>query len=373
MCSGTGPLSASPGLNLLAREAPAMPADADGDRATAEVPDESPGPLRRLFWNAAERRPRMPWRLASGLTAFLVVTLAVGLFTSLLPTAGQLDGPYLPALYGTVLYLAITTVLLVALVGISYVVDRRELTDLGLRLDGQWWRDCAFGLALGVVLPTAVFLVQLAAGWLTVTGVLVTSQGSLLPFGTAPAWFALVLVGLFFVGVSVFEELVVRGYLLTNIAEGLAGFWRVGTRAAIAVATLVTAAVFGVLHASNPNATPLSVFNITLFGVLLGLGFVWTDRLGVPIGMHLTWNATVGGVYGFPVSGITLGVTVFETETTGPELVTGGAFGPEGGLVALLALVLGVASLWWWVRRAYGTVSLREGVAVPTLRENRTR
>ncbi|WP_136717684.1 CPBP family intramembrane glutamic endopeptidase [Halorientalis salina] len=350
-----------------------MSADESPETDDVASRDGGAGTLRRVFWNTTEHRLRMPWRLAGGLTAFLVVTLAVGLFTSLLPTAGGLDGPYLPALYGTVLYLAITTALLVALVGISYVVDRREFTDLGLGFDRQWWRDCAFGLALGVVLPTAVFLVQLAAGWVTVTGVLVTSRGSLLPFGTAPAWFALVLVGFFFVGVSVFEELVVRGYLLTNIAEGLAGFWRVGVRGAIWIATLVTAAVFGVLHASNPNATPLSVLNITLFGVLLGLGFVWTDRLGVPIGMHLTWNATVGGVYGFPVSGITLGVAVFETETTGPELVTGGAFGPEGGLVALLALVLGLALLWWWVRRAYGTVSLREGVAVPTLRENRTR
>lgn len=293
----------------------------------------------------------------------------MGLAATLLPEAGQLDGQYLPPLYGTVLYLAATGLLLAALLALSYVIDRRELTDLGLRMDGQWWRDCAFGLVLGVVLPTAVFLVELAAGWLTVTGLFRTSGSAILGFGSAPAWFAFLLVVLFFVGVSAFEELIVRGYLLTNIAEGLAGFWRFGTRSAITIATLVTAGIFGVLHASNPNATTLSVVNITLFGILLGLGYVLTDRLGVPVGMHLTWNTTVGAVYGFPVSGITLGVTVIETETTGPDLLTGGSFGPEGGLVALLALVLGLALLWWWVRRAYGDVELRDAVAIPTLRD----
>lgn len=325
--------------------------------------------VRLLFLNPGERRLRMPWRLLVGLVAFLIVMLAVGLATSFLPAASRLDGQYLPALYGTIQYLAITSVLLGALLGLSYSIDRRELTDLGLRIDRQWWRDCLFGLGLGFVLPTAVFLLELAAGWITVTGVVETGQSTVLAFGSAPPWFAFVLVVLFFVGVSAFEELIVRGYLLTNIAEGLAEFWRFGTRAAITIATLVTAAIFGVLHASNPSATPLSVVNITLFGILLGLGYVFTDRLGVPIGMHLTWNTTVGAVYGFPVSGISVGVSVLATKPTGPELVTGGDFGPEGGLVALLALVLGLALLWWWVQRAYGDVALRESVAVPTLRE----
>jgi len=342
----------------------------DGTAETSDASrDATPGTLKRVFLNPAERRPRMPWRLAGGLIGFGVVVFVVGLASTLLPEPGQFGGPYLPALYGTLLYLTLTAVFLAALLALSYVIDRRHLTDLGLRLDGQWWRDCAFGLALGVVLPTVVFLVELAAGWLTVTGLFRTSESALLGFGSAPPWFAFLLVVLFFVGVSAFEELIVRGYLLTNMAEGLAGFWRFGTRAAIVIATLVTAGIFGVLHASNPNATALSVVNITLFGILLGLGYVLTDRLGVPVGMHLTWNATVGAVYGFPVSGITVGVTLVETETTGPELFTGGAFGPEGGLVALLALVLGLALLWWWVRRAYGDVALRDAVATPTLRD----
>lgn len=325
--------------------------------------------LRWAVWNDPERRPRLPWRLLAGLVVFAIVGALAGIGTALLPPATALGGKFLRPLYALVLYLGGTGLLVAALVGSSYLVDRRVLTEMGLQLDRQWWRDCAFGLALGVALPTLVFLVELAAGWLTVTGVGTTGQSSILPLGSAPAPFAFLLVVLFFVGVSVFEEVLVRGYLLTNLAEGLAGIWRIGVRGAILLATLLTAALFGVLHASNPNATLLSTANIALVGIMLGLGYALTDRLGVPVGMHLTWNTTVGAVYGFPVSGISVGVTLVETETTGPDLVTGGRFGPEGGLVALLTLVVGLGLLWWWVRRAYGDVELREAVAIPELRE----
>lgn len=321
--------------------------------------------LRWVLWNADEGRARAPWRLLAGGGAFLALLALVALGSAILPRPAAFDGPYLPALYGTALYLGVTAVLVAGLLAASVTIDRRPVRDVGLQFDRQWWRDAAFGLALGVALPTAVFLVELAAGLVVVTGTVRTDADALLSFGGAPVWFALVMVVCFFVGVSVFEELLVRGYLLTNVAEGLAGFWRFGHRSALALATLATAAVFGVLHASNPSATPLSTLNITLFGVLLGLSYVTTERLGVPIGMHLTWNTVVGAGYGFPVSGISVGVTVFEVEQRGPDLLTGGSFGPEGGLVALLALVLGLGLLGWWVRREYGDLRLMPAVAEP--------
>ncbi|AQL44507.1 hypothetical protein BV210_07490 [Halorientalis sp. IM1011] len=262
-----------------------------------------------------------------------------------------------------------TVAVVVALPATSYIVGRRPIRALGLDLDRQWWRDAGFGLALGALLPTLLFGVGVAAGWVTVTGTFVTTSDAYLAFGDASVPVALLSVLVFFLGVAVSEELFVRGYLLTNLAEALAGFERVAGRHAITVATLATAGLFGVLHAGNPNATLLSITNITLFGVLLGFCYVWTSRLGIAVGVHLTWNAVVGAVYGFPVSGLTVGVTVLETETTGPPLLTGGAFGPEGGLLVLLALVAGFGLTAWWVRREYGDLALRESVAVATLRE----
>lgn len=339
---------------------------ADAGPAAAGDPGSDPrddrgllGRVALVFRNPRERRLRAPWRIAVGL-------LALGLVAGVVfVAAGAVVGPaVVDGLVGQALLAAAA---LIALPGTGYAVGRRRLTDMGLGVDRQWLRDAGFGMALGVALATVVFAVELAAGWVRVTGWLTRSAGALRVPG-ASAWVALLGVLAFFLAVSVFEELLVRGFLLTNLAEGLAGLRGLGARWAIAAATLATSALFGVLHWTNPSATLLSTANITLFGVLLGLCYVWTDRLGAAVGLHLTWNAAVGAGYGFPVSGIAVGVAVVETATTGPALLTGGPFGPEGGLVALLALLLGLALLWWWVHREYGAVRLRPGVARPTLR-----
>jgi membrane protease YdiL (CAAX protease family) len=337
----------------------------DGGPRTGSEPGSAGGRgvgglLVGLFWNRRERRLRFPWRLAvaAGLLGLLVL-----MFGSVAVVA--LGDAWLGGPGGQLLS---TLAVVVALPVTSYFVGRRPIRALGLDLDRQWWRDAGFGLALGAALPILLFGVGIAAGWVAVTDTFVTAPDAFLGFGDASVPVALAAALVFFLGVAVSEELFVRGYLLTNLAEALAGFERVAGRHAITVATLATAGLFGVLHAGNPNATLLSITNITLFGVLLGFCYIWTSRLGIAVGVHLTWNAVVGAVYGFPVSGITVGVAVLETETTGPALLTGGSFGPEGGLLVLLALVVGLGLTAWWVRREYGDRRLRETVAVPTLR-----
>jgi len=312
-----------------------------------------------VVWNRRERRPRLPWRLAAGAGLLVFANLLLG--SLVLATLGGIDGVVGQSLFFVTVVLALPTA--------SYLVGRRPLDALGLDVDRQWLRDAGFGLALGVILPTLLVAVTFLAGWLRVTGTFVRDADAGIAFGTLSTPTSLLAVAIFFLGVAVSEELLVRGYLLTNLAEALGGFERIGRRWAILIATLATAGLFGLLHATNPSASVLSVTNITLFGILLGLAYVWTDRLGVAIGLHLAWNAVVGAVYGLPVSGLTVGVAVLATETTGPVLLTGGAFGPEGGLLVLLALVTGTALTAWWVRRAYGDLALRESVAVPSLRE----
>ncbi|MFB6308345.1 MAG: lysostaphin resistance A-like protein, partial [Haloarculaceae archaeon] len=163
-------------------------------------------------------------------------------------------------------------------------------------------------------------------------------------------------------------ELVVRGYLMTNLAEGLNGLGPLDADRALAVSGLLTSALFGVLHASNPNATAVSTLNIAVVGVFFAVTYALTERLGVAIGLHLTWNWSVGSLYGLPVSGITTGGSILAIEERGPDWATGGPFGPEAGVVVLIALAVATVLLVWWVRRQYGTVTLREAVAVPALR-----
>lgn len=290
------------------------------------------GRLVGLVWNRRSRRLRLPWRIG----AFLLVAGGMGLLTALAGTrVGRLEG--VPPLAARAPVLLLWTAAVVAALGVAAVaIDRRRVGDYGLRVDRAWLRDLGFGLALGAALMTGVFLIELAAGWVTVTAVTVPTRGRFLPA------FALTLVA--FGCVGVYEELLARGYLLTNLAEG-GQVGPVGPREATAVAVALTAAAFGAVHLDNPNATPASALGITVAGVTLAAGYVLTGELAVPIGLHVTWNTFQSAVYGFPVSGIEVGVALVAVRQRGPPLFTGGRFGPEAGLLGIAAALAGLAAI----------------------------
>jgi len=320
--------------------------------------------VRRYLVSPAERRLRAPWRLILWVFLGGFVAIVLTALFGVVPAPDETGGPVAVA-YAFVEQLWGFAVGLVAGLGVGYLLDRRTMADFGLGLDRQWWRDAGFGLLLGFGLPTLVLLAELATGLLTVTGVLVTRSAGMFTFGVTDAATRLVLLALFFAVQATAEEVLVRGYLLTNLAEGGAG--ALGRVWSVVVATVVTAALFGVLHAANPSASALSTLNITLYGILLGACYVLTGRLGIAVGFHVAWNYTLG-LYDFPVSGLRTGASLLGTESTGAPLITGGEFGPEGGLIALPMLAVGTAALWWWVRREYGGVAVLETVAVPALR-----
>jgi hypothetical protein len=153
-----------------------------------------------------------------------------------------------------------------------------------------------------------------------------------------------------------------RGYHLLNLAEGL-NLPNISPTNALLVAWLLSSSLFGVLHAFNPNATAISTFNLMVAGLFLGLGFVLTRSLAIPIGLHITWNFFQGNVFGFPVSGTNAGATFIAVQQGGPDLLTGGAFGPEAGLIGLAAIALGTALTVGYVRMFYGEVRLQTELA----------
>jgi membrane protease YdiL (CAAX protease family) len=337
------------------------------------VPD-LPAPIDRLVtgavglgWNRAERRLRLPVRLVLAAAVFAVAALASGAVVRLL-TDGYRGGPLAGLVpgsdVGTVLRIVSTVVTAVAVLGAVAVagrfLDQRRFAGFGVGLDRDWWVDCGFGVGLGVALMAGIFAVGVAAGWFRVVGT---------AYAAAGASVAGLVVGylLVFAGVSVGEELVVRGYLLTNLAEGL----RVGPvdgRAALAVAVLLTSGLFGLLHAGNPNATLISTSTIALAGVFLAAGYALTGDLAIPLGLHFSWNYAQGVLFGFPVSGLDIGVAVIRTRETGPDLVTGGRFGPEAGLLGVAAILVGIAATAWWARRRTGRLGLSAAVWTPDLR-----
>ena len=319
----------------------------------------------RPFFDEGTGRLRAPWRL---LLQYLAYTVAVPLFANLLAGAFLLAGrgagssgtsalagsPLLPVIGGVAgLGGALLSVWLA-----GRFLDRRPFADFGFHLRRSgWWLDLLFGLALGGLLMTLIFLVELGLGWITVTGVLTTTEPGA-PFALA----MLIPVGLF-VCVGVYEETLSRGYQLRNAAEGL-NYPALGPRGAIVLAWTLTSIFFGALHIGNPNATLLSTANIAVAGLMLGLGYVLTGELAIPIGLHITWNLFQANVYGFPVSGLKpLGATFLEIEQGGPETWTGGPFGPEAGLIGVSAMFLGCLLIMLWVRLRSGKVAIHTPLA----------
>jgi uncharacterized protein len=324
------------------------------------------------FVEEGKGRLRTLWRLTIQYSAYRVLVL---LFFNLVVvawlladsgwrmTSGGLDAsavsgsPALPLVSGIAGLLA--TILTVWLAG--RFLDRRPFSEFGFRLGAGWWLDLLFGMFLGALLMTAVFLVELGLGWVEVTGSFETQGG-------APFVISILFPAATFLCVGLSEETVFRGYQLKNAAEGL-HYPSLGPRGAILLAWVFSSIFFAVLHADNPNATPISTLNIVLAGLMLGFGYVLSGELAIPIGLHITWNLFQGAVYGFPVSGFeSFGATLLATKQSGPELWTGGSFGPEGGLLIPGIMFLGMSLIALWIRLRTGKISLHTPLA-----ENRTR
>lgn len=266
--------------------------------------------------------------------------------------------PPLAPILDSVLFSVLNLILVFAITfTMASAVDHRAIRTLGLRLDRAWWLDLGFGLLLGIVLMSLVFGVEWWLGWITVTDLFYAGSPDQ-PFALT-IWQPIVL----FIVVGINEELLSRGYQLRNLAEGLA-FSEGSRAAAIVLAWFISSTLFGLLHIFNPNSTWISTLVLIMAGGCLGMGYVLTGRLGIPIGFHITWNFFQGNVYGFPVSGNVLNsATMIQIEQRGPNFWTGGEFGPEAGMVGVIAILLGAFLTLWWVRWHYGSIYLQRTIA----------
>ena len=130
---------------------------------------------------------------------------------------------------------------------------------------------------------------------------------------------------------GIVEETLFRG-LLFRLTSKVLGTWG---------ALLFTAALFGAAHAFNRGATISSSVAIALeAGVLLGAAYAATQRLWVPIGLHIGWNFTEGSIFSMAVSGNTMSAGLFRGSLSGPRILSGGQFGPEASIVAVIVCLI---------------------------------
>lgn len=284
--------------------------------------------MERSRLRTSTGRLRAPWRLLVAIVCVLFASVVGSIvFLSIDGLFLSLSEPLLTIGIGTASGVAVAVGLVVAI----RTLDRRRIRSFGLALDGAWWRDLGVGLALGGGLIAVAVLVGTAIGAYRLRFAPSAPDGLTLLFGFSA-------VAVFVCVVGFYEELLFRGYVLTNTVEGLSAY--ANGRWAVLGAVGLSSLGFGVVHGLNPEMNLLGLGTITVAGVALGVGYVATGRLGFPIGFHITWNAA-HFVFGLPVSGLDLGIRLFEAERVGSALVHGGAVGPEGGVLGFAVALLG--------------------------------
>ncbi len=286
--------------------------------------------FRRLFFSPEERRLRAGWRLLGQLLLMVLSIAILGALGNFLRGA-LIDISFAGFLLFTTLIacLAITLSVFIA----RRLLDRRTFTSLGLQGSRQAIYDLLFGIALTGLMIGLIYLLEWVFGWLVVESFAwqVESWGNL-------AVSSLVMVALFSL-VGWQEELLSRGYWLQNLSDSLNK----------SLGVLLSSAIFALAHVFNPNLSWQAFLGLFLSGLFLAFGYVRTKQLWLPIGLHIGWNFFEGTVFGFPVSGQYYYQLVRQT-VIGPDIITGGAFGPEGGLLLLPALLIGAIGVYGYTR-----------------------
>ena len=277
---------------------------------------------------AVNRQPGRWWAfLQFPLTRIVIAGLALIIVLSAIQISSRAAGivPHTPL--GVFVAVLIMVATLATYAGFVRVIERRRVVELGL---AGAVPEFGSGFAVGFLL----FALTMLAIW-CLGAVDVTAGGGWIALGY-PLLDALI--------AAVTEDTLMRGVLFRIVEERL-GSW---------IALALSAALFGALHAFNPGATPTSSIAIALeAGVLLAAVFMVTRRLWMVIGLHTAWNFTEGGVFGASVSG-TDAHGMLASSFDGPDVLTGGAFGPEASIVAvLICLATGATFLWLASKRGH--------------------
>ena len=218
---------------------------------------------------------------------------------------------YLPVFIGSIMGVLI----------VHQVIFKRSFSFSGLTTH-SFLSQFSKGALWSAALLTLGFGILYMMGWIEIQSV---KMNAYLFFG-----FML----LFFVQ-STFEELVIRSFLLPTLAH----------RFNIWIGLIISSIVFAFLHFDNTNSSWLSLFNIFVAGMLLGIIYLRYMQIWAPIGLHMSWNFLQGNFYGFEVSGIDV-YSYIDSVEVGPDIWTGGGFGFEGSIIA--SILLSLSSVWIW-------------------------
>ena len=198
-------------------------------------------------------------------------------------------------------------------------IQKNSFVSIGFYRNAGWIKEIILGFVAGIGLLGSVFLVLLATGNIQINSI-----------EFHPASLATNLIVFLFVGFN--EEMITRGYLMGSIKK----------LSNKVFALVLVAVLFSLMHIFNDNFSLVPFLNIFLAGILLGVVYVYTERLWFAISLHFTWNFFQGPVFGSQVSGNVTDGTLIHLTKTGNSLITGGDFGFEGSLLMTFLMIAAI-------------------------------
>jgi membrane protease YdiL (CAAX protease family) len=286
--------------------------------------------VKELFLNKYGR-VRSGWRASSYLFTFLILALAPVGFVLMMVA----DLPVSESTFAALRLMAPSLVYAAVAILLGWLYGRTlealPFRALGVALVKGGLRHLLLGLTIGAIAFLIAIIFAAASGSLSFEMNRISAGGDI--FRT------LAIMLLVFAVSAVAEESLCRGYMLQTFAR--AKLWWLGA--------LLTSLFFSAGHGANPNESNLSALNTLIAGIWFAVAWLRSRDLWFPFGMHLMWNWLQGPVFGISVSGIkdVAADPLLRAVDRGPDAITGGAYGIEGGIACTIALVVGIALTWY--------------------------
>ncbi|WP_242850445.1 CPBP family intramembrane glutamic endopeptidase [Clostridium botulinum] len=198
--------------------------------------------------------------------------------------------------------------------------DNKSIRDIGLRDLKKNYKYIIYGLILGAVSITGIFLISLMGKFIVLDNSL--KKPSINKY--------IIIDILLFILVGINEEVLCRGYIL-NVLD---------IKKKPIRSSIISSVIFSLLHILNPNVKIIGMINIFLIGLLFSYMYINSKNLWMSIGYHITWNYFQGNVFGFPVSGQNQFSSIYSIKYIKESIITGGEFGPEAGILVTLIICI---------------------------------
>lgn len=285
--------------------------------------------LQQIFLNQYGRL-RSGWRFTVFLSSFIFFVMIFGSLIYAVFSALQIDissESFLFILSNSLISLSLA-VLLGWLCGKFF--EDLPFRALGAWFNGNWLKDLFLGLLIGTISIGLAVLIAFSFGGL---------RFHFTQLGTVPILLTLSVSFLVFAAAAAFEEAFFRGYMLQTFARANLAW----------LAILMTSLFFASAHLQNAGANYISTANTALAGIWFGIAYLKTRNLWFPFGLHFIWNWLQGAIFGIEVSGIkaiTTAPLLRETDF-GPDWLTGGEYGIEGGIACTVAIIFSSVLIWF--------------------------